>query len=60
MVLCDTNIVIEFFKGNPQVVQQLQEIDQSDIGISAITQAELYFGAFDKTDPPCTVLRHRG
>jgi tRNA(fMet)-specific endonuclease VapC len=50
MVLCDTNVIIEFFKGNLQVVQQLQKIGQPAIAISAITQAELYFGALDKKE----------
>lgn len=50
MILCDTNILIEFLKGNPPIVQQLQVIGQAQIAASAITQAELLFGARDKRE----------
>lgn len=48
MILCDTNIIIEFLKGNGAIVQQLRVIGQGQIAVSAITQAELLFGARDK------------
>jgi len=50
MILCDTNILIEFYKKTPHVVQELQTIGYPNIAISAITQAELYFGALDKAE----------
>ncbi len=50
MILCDTNILIEFFKDNTQIVLELRQIGQNRIGISHITQAELYFGALDKSE----------
>ena len=50
MILCDTNILIEFLKNNPQVTAELQTIGQNDLAISVITQAELYFGAFNKAE----------
>lgn len=50
MILCDTNILIEFLKGNAPIVQQLQVIGQGQIAVSAITQAELLFGARDKRE----------
>ena len=50
MILCDTNILIEFFKDNAQIVLELRQIGQNRIGISHITQAELYFGALDKSE----------
>ncbi len=48
MILCDTNILIEFYKGSKKIVQELRHIGQKQIGITAITQAELYFGALNK------------
>jgi len=57
MILCDTNILIEFYKNNPQIVQSLQLIGVHQIAISAITQAELYFGARNKTELR-TIKRH--
>lgn len=50
MILCDTNILIEFYKSNPQVTAGLRQIGHADIAISVITQAELYFGALNKRD----------
>lgn len=50
MILCDTNILIEFLRGNAPIVQQLQVIGQAQIAASAITQAELLFGARDKRE----------
>jgi tRNA(fMet)-specific endonuclease VapC len=50
MILCDTIILIEFYKNNPQIIQSLQKIGSSAIAISTITQAELYFGALNKAE----------
>lgn len=50
VILCDTNILIEFYKGSTTVVQQLSAIGQSNLAISVITQAELYFGALHKKE----------
>jgi tRNA(fMet)-specific endonuclease VapC len=50
MVLCDTNILIEFYKNNPQIVQELRQIGQNQLAISVITQAELYHGALNKAE----------
>ena len=50
MILCDTNILIEFYKNNTLIVQSLREIGANELAISTITQAELYFGARNKTE----------
>lgn len=50
MILCDTNILIEFYKNNPQMTDVLREIGQADLAISAVTEAELYFGALNKAE----------
>lgn len=50
MILCDTNIIIEFYKNNSQIISELHFIGQSNIAISAITNAELYFGALNKAE----------
>ncbi len=50
MILCDTNILIEFYKNNPQIVQMLRKIGQERLAISVVTQAELYYGAFNKAE----------
>jgi tRNA(fMet)-specific endonuclease VapC len=50
MILCDTNILIEFYKNNASIVQELGHIGQDQLAISAITQAELYFGALNRAE----------
>jgi len=50
IILCDTNILIEFYKNNPQVVEELRRIGQNRLAVSPITQAELYFGALNKAE----------
>jgi predicted nucleic acid-binding protein len=50
MILCDTNILIEFYKANPTVIQTLQRMGSANIGVSVITKAELFYGARDKQE----------
>jgi tRNA(fMet)-specific endonuclease VapC len=50
MILCDTNILIELYKNNTQIVQELRQIGPSQLAVSPITQAELYFGALNKAE----------
>lgn len=40
MILCDTNILIEFYKNTSQIVDELRYIGQEKLAISAITNAE--------------------
>ncbi len=49
-VLCDTNILIGFYKGKSPTIQALNAIGQDDLSISVITAGELYFGAKDKQE----------
>ena len=50
MILCDTNILIEFYKANPTVIQTLKHIGSAHIDVSIITKAELFYGARDKQE----------
>ncbi|MBF0229403.1 MAG: type II toxin-antitoxin system VapC family toxin [Desulfamplus sp.] len=50
MILCDTDILIEFYKNNALIIRELKHIGQINMSVSAITQAELYFGALDKRE----------
>ncbi|MEI6267915.1 MAG: type II toxin-antitoxin system VapC family toxin [Methylococcaceae bacterium] len=50
MILCDTNILIEFYKAKPTVIQTLQRVGSAHIGVSIITKAELFYGARDKQE----------
>ena len=50
LVLCDTNIIIDFYKEHPDTLKQLQAIGQNYIAISIVTAGELLFGAFNKEE----------
>lgn len=50
LVLCDTNVLIELYKGNTNIISSLKEIGQENIAISIITSGELIFGAFNKRE----------
>lgn len=50
MILCDTNILVEFYKNDPAVINELRNIDTDQLAISVITQAELYYGAINKAE----------
>jgi tRNA(fMet)-specific endonuclease VapC len=50
MILCDTNIFIEFYKNNPAIINELRKIGVGKISISIITKAELYYGAIHKAE----------
>jgi tRNA(fMet)-specific endonuclease VapC len=50
MIMCDTDVLIELYKNNPQVVQELRRIGHEQLAISPVTEAELYFGALNKQE----------
>ena len=50
MILCDTNVIIEIFKGNEKILKRIESIGLDDIAISSITVMELYFGAINKKE----------
>lgn len=43
MILCDTNILIEFYKNNPEIINQFRLIGVNKLAINNIAQAELYY-----------------
>lgn len=47
-VLCDTNILIELYKGNETIISELNRIGNANLSISAVTAGELLFGARNK------------
>ena len=50
MVIFDTNILIELYRGNPTISQQVQNIKSNVFYISSITEAEFIIGAKNKAD----------
>jgi len=41
IILCDTDVIIEFYKNNPKIIPVLKNIGQSNIAINTITAGEL-------------------
>jgi tRNA(fMet)-specific endonuclease VapC len=50
MILCDTNILIEFYKGNQQIVDILHRIGPANMAVSVVTVGELFHGARDRRE----------
>jgi len=50
MVILDTNILIELYKGNPLAKEAIKDFANENIFVSAITAAEFMVGARDKND----------
>lgn len=50
MILCDTNILIEVYRGNNSIIEKLKEVGQHNLAISDVTSAELLFGARNKAE----------
>jgi len=50
LLLCDTNILIEVYKGNNAVINTVKQIGQSNIAVSDVTCAEILYGARNKIE----------
>lgn len=50
MILCDTNILIEIYRGNKAIIAKVKSIGQKNMLVSDVTRAELLFGARNKTE----------
>ncbi|MBX7226265.1 MAG: type II toxin-antitoxin system VapC family toxin [Chitinophagales bacterium] len=50
MKLCDTNILIEIYRGNLNIIHTVKTIGQHNIAVSDVTCAELFFGARNKRE----------
>lgn len=56
MVLCDTDVMIEYLKGNKETKTVLEKIKPENISLSSVTIMELYFGALNKKET-CQIKR---
>ena len=50
IILCDTNILIEVYKGNEDIVELLEKKGQNNLAVSEVTCGELLFGARNKRE----------
>lgn len=50
MILCDTDILIESFKNNQEIVSLLRRVGFENLAISSITVMELFYGALNNRE----------
>ncbi|MDD2717422.1 MAG: type II toxin-antitoxin system VapC family toxin [Candidatus Wallbacteria bacterium] len=50
MILCDTNVMIEYLKSDPRTVARVNKIGFPNIALSSITMMELSVGALNKNE----------
>ena len=50
MILCDTNILIEIYRNNPDIIEVVRKVGSENIAVSDVTRAELFFGARNKSE----------
>ncbi len=50
IILCDTDVIIEFYRNNPDIISELKTIGQENIAVSTITAGELIYGALNKKE----------
>jgi len=50
VVLCDTDVIIEFYRNNPTIISELKKIGQENIAVSTVTAGELIYGALNKKE----------
>jgi tRNA(fMet)-specific endonuclease VapC len=50
VIILDTNILIEVFKGNASVIASVQEAGSENLALSSVTVMELYYGALNRLE----------
>jgi tRNA(fMet)-specific endonuclease VapC len=50
MILLDTNILIEIFKGNGEIIDAVFDAGPENLSLCSITAMELYYGALNKLE----------
>ncbi|EHO40795.1 PilT protein domain protein [Caldithrix abyssi DSM 13497] len=50
IILCDTDVIIEYLKGNENTRKVFENFQSENIVISAITLMELLYGALNKRE----------
>lgn len=49
-ILCDTDVIIEYLKGNETIKKIFDKLEKANITLSAITLMELCYGALNKRE----------
>jgi predicted nucleic acid-binding protein len=49
-ILCDTDVIIEYLKGNKDTKRVFDKLNNEEIVLSVITLMELFYGALNKSE----------
>ena len=49
-ILCDTDVIIEYLKGNETTKKIFDKLERTNIALNAITLMELYYGTLNKRE----------
>ncbi len=50
MIILDTNIIIQIFKGDEKTLKILEDLKGNEFSISVVTTMELFYGALNKRE----------
>lgn len=50
IILCDTDVIIGFYRNNLEIISELKEIGQQNITVSTVTAGELIYGSLNKKE----------
>ena len=50
MILCDTDVIIEYMKGSEVAKKEILEIGIKNIAVSSVSLMELFYGALNKRE----------
>ena len=54
LIICDSNVFFDYFKGVPETVSQIRAIGKGNLYLATVTVGEIYYG-MDKSDRRRTV-----
>jgi predicted nucleic acid-binding protein len=50
MILCDTDVIIEYMKGSEVAKKEILKIEIKNIAVSSVSLMELFYGALNKRE----------
>ena len=58
--LLDTNVCIRYLnRRSERIIRKMETVSPDDIGVCAVTRAELFFGALKSNNPEKTLAQQR-
>ena len=57
MIFLDTDVCVAYLRGDARIVAKVRSLDPDDLAVSAMTAAELFYGAEKANDPDRSRMR---